>query len=245
MRFKPTLWPTLVTIPMLAVLVGLGLWQLDRLDWKAARITERQVAAAAASMALPSAAQMPTDDLLYRPVRVTGRYIHGDEMYLLNRVRDSRPGVHVVTPLIRSDNGTVLLVDRGWAPFDWPDAGPHLEASEPVEVTVTGIVRPAPPPGWLVPDNRPLENQWYFIDLAAMARTAGVPSLTDYYLFATEEIPVGATPNAGDDGPAWPVANEWRVDLPNNHLSYAITWFALAGVLLLIYLAYHIGRSEE
>lgn len=237
MRFKPTLWPTLTTLPMLAVLVGLGQWQLDRLDWKAARIDERTARAADSPITLPDAGQIPADALLYRPVRVSGQYIHDREMYLLNRVRDGKPGVHVITPLIRADNGAVLLVDRGWAPFGWPETAARNEPSEPVVVTVTGIVRPASPPGWLVPDNRPSENQWYFVDLAAMARSAGVQPFTNYYVFATAESPAGA--------PVYPVANQWRVDLPNDHLSYAITWFALAGVLFLVYFAYHIRRGGE
>lgn len=237
MRFKLTLWPTLTTLPMLAVLVGLGQWQLDRLDWKAARIDERKARAADLPITLPDAGQIPAADLLYRPVTVTGQYIHDREMYLLNRVLDGKPGVHVITPLIRADNGSVLLVDRGWAPFGWPETNSRPQISEPLVVTVTGIVRPPPPPGWLVPNNRPSENQWYFVDLAAMARTASVPPFTDYYVFATAESPAGAAD--------YPIANQWRVDLPNNHLSYAITWFALAGVLLLVYLGYHIRRSNE
>lgn len=241
----PTLWPTLITMPMLAVLVGLGLWQLDRLAWKTTLIDERRVGAAAPPIALPDGGQMPAGDLLFCRARMTGQYLHGGEMYLLNRVRDGKPGVHVVMPLVQSDNGAVLLADRGWTPFDWPDTGSRSQVSEPAAVTVTGIVRPAEPRGWLVPDNRPTENQWYFIDLAAMARSAGVPPFTDHYLFATEEAPASVSPAADGGGRAWPVANEWRVDLPNDHLSYAITWFELAGVLLLVYLAYHIRRSEQ
>lgn len=242
MRFKPTFWPTLITIPMLTVLVGLGGWQLDRLEWKTARIDERKAHAASPPVTLPYDSNAADDDIFYRPARVTGHYIHDAEMYLLNRVRDGRPGVHVITPLIRRDNGAVLLVDRGWAPFDWPEIRANRAVAGTVEVTVTGIIRPENPRGWLTPDNRPRENQWYFIDLVAMAAKAGAQSTAGYYLFATAEAT--ATPDAEVGGPDWPVANEWKIDLPNDHLSYAITWFALAVVLLLVYFAYHTRRNE-
>lgn len=249
MRFRPTLWPTLVTVPMFAVLIGLGFWQLERLDWKTAHIEERRVRAAGTPIALPRDGRIAVDDFLYRPARVTGHYLNTADMYLRNQVRDGRPGVHIVTPLVREDDGSVVMVDRGWAPYDWPDTGSRAIAAEPIAVTVTGIIRPAEPPRWLVPDNRPTENQWYFVDPAAMAAHAGLESdalpVTGYYLFATEEAPVVLSPETAEDRPAWPVANVWRVDLPNNHLGYAITWFALALALLAIYLIYHTQREHR
>lgn len=246
MFFRPTFWPTAITLPALAALVGLGVWQLERLQWKAALIEERQLRASGPVIALPQDTRVLLPDLLYRPVTVTGRYDHSAEMHLLNRVRDGRPGIDLITPLIRSDRGGIVLVNRGWAPPDWV-----RETAADGEITVTGIVRAPGAPGWLVPDNRPAQNQWYYMDLAAMAEAAGMPPFTDYYIYATAEASAVADAEAQVTGPRtardphYPVAHEWRVEIPNNHLSYAITWFMLAGALAVIYVGYHLSLRRQ
>ena len=68
-RFRPTLWPTLVTIPMLMVLIALGVWQLERLDWKEALIHERQSRSQAPAILLPDNLGDP-EALAFQNVRV-------------------------------------------------------------------------------------------------------------------------------------------------------------------------------
>jgi len=176
--------------------------------------------------------------LVFRKVTITGRYMHEAEMHLLNRVRDGMPGINLITPLVRADGGGTLMVNRGWAPMDWPGTPTGGYGGESVTIEVTGVVRIPESPGWLTPDNEPEKNAWYYIDLAGMAAAAGVFPFTDYYIFATGEksLSDAATPWLAPD------PNEWRIDLPNNHLTYAITWFSLAGVLLVIYAVYHTRR---
>ena len=223
---------------MLAVLVALGAWQLHRMEWKAALIEEVRIRGAATAIALPVDDRIPAADLVHRPVRITGRFMHEAEMHLLNRVRDGKPGIDLVTPFVRSDGGPTLLVNRGWAPIDWAGTTDVDEVPEQQDIEVSGIVRAPAAPGWLTPANRPDENEWYYVDLSAMAGSVGVLPFVDYYIYATGESPAV---------PAHPVANVWQVDLPNNHLSYAITWFSLAVALLVIYFVYHarLASGEE
>ncbi len=263
-KFRPTLWPTLITVPALAVLVTLGGWQLHRMQWKAALIDELQIRGGAPAIPLPVDSRIPTSDLLHRPVKVTGRFIYDAERHLLNRVRDGTPGINLMTPLVRSDGGPTLMVDRGWAPMNWPAGADRNGGAAAQEVEVTGIVRTPEPAGWLTPANRPDKNDWYYVDLSAMAGSVGVLPFVDYYVYATGEAPVVHEPANGEtaaaaDGdaaagkaetrqaPAFPIPNTWRVELPNNHLSYAITWFALAVALLAVYLVYHarLGSGED
>ncbi len=257
MTFRPTLWPTLITLPALAVLLALGGWQLQRMQWKAELIEELQIRGRAPAIKLPLDSRIDTSDLLYRPVRVTGHFVHDAERRLLNRVRDGRPGINLVTPFVRADGGPTLMVDRGWVPLDWP-ADRSADAEAP-QIEVTGIVRVPEPPGWLTPANRPNKNEWYYIDLSAMAGSVGVLPFVDYYIFATGEAPAAPVPADGDTAagtsevareaaaappaaPEFPIPNTWQIELPNNHLSYAITWFALAVALLAVYVVYHIRR---
>ncbi len=231
MTFRPTLWPTLISLPAIALLLGLGFWQIERMYWKSELIGELQTRSGGPAIALPLDDRISIDDLMYRKVTVSGRFMNAAEMHLLNRVRGGVPGIHLITPLVRADGGGTILVDRGWVPLDWQGSPVDAEAV----VTVTGIVRVPEPPGmlvrWLTPENQPRDNEWFSIDLAAMAGNAGVLPFTDYYVLATGEAPPPAAP--------YPAANVWAVDLPNDHLSYAITWFSLAAALLAIYLIYH------
>lgn len=242
MTFRPTLWPSLIALPMLAVLVGLGIWQLERLQWKESLIRELTLRGSGPAIPLPVDDSIPVADLMYRPVTVSGQYMHEAEMHLLNRVRNGLPGMDLVTPLRRSDGGPIILVDRGWVPLDWSGTPVAVTA----ETTVTGIVRTPPEPGLFVPDNQPAKNDWYYLDTVAMASSAGVLPFPDYYIYATAEAPAETAPDAAGGpprpGPDYPLPNEWQVNLPNNHLSYAITWFTLAAVLTAIYVIYHTGR---
>lgn len=254
MTLRPTFWPTVITLPALAILVALGGWQLQRMQWKAALIEELQIRGQAPAITLPLDSRIATEDLVYRPVKVTGRFIYEAERHLLNRVRDGKPGFNLVTPFVRADGGPTLMVDRGWVPMDWPDRSDRGDAAEPPAVEVTGIVRTPQPPGWLTPANRPDKNEWYYIDLSAMAGSVGVLPFVDYYIYATAEKPLPedpATPGAeaaegapaADTAAEYPIPNVWRITLPNNHLSYAITWFALAAALLAVYVIYHLRRE--
>jgi surfeit locus 1 family protein len=78
------------------------------------------------------------------------------------------------------------------------------------------------------PENEPHNNTWFYIDPLSMSAAAGLSPVQGYYLLAANKSPGGV-----------PVGHQWRVDLPNNHLHYAITWFALAFGLLVIYIVYH------
>jgi len=226
---------------MLLALIMLGYWQIQRLYAKSELIQEMQIRGGAPAIALPSDVRIPVEDLAFRNVKVTGQYMYEIEMHLLNQVRDGIPGINVFTPLVRADGGGILLVNRGWAPMDWPGAPIEEEGNGPVGVEVTGVVRMPGPPGWLTPANEPGKNAWYFIDLAEMAAAGGILPLTDYYLFATGENHLGDAPTSR----LAPDPNQWGADRPNNHLTYAITWFALAGVLLSIYVIYHTGRRRN
>ena len=117
--FRPTFWPTLLTVSMLAVLVGLGTWQLQRLEWKTQLIAERDAGLAAAALSLPA------DDgqlaaLEFRKVTARGRFLHDRELYVGSRTNHGKAGYHVLTPL-QVEDGTVLLVNRGWVPLDRHD----------------------------------------------------------------------------------------------------------------------------
>jgi surfeit locus 1 family protein len=232
MPFRPTFWPTVFTVPALLVLLGLGTWQLDRLQWKTALIDEIQSRIAAAPAPLAEVLAEAGDDLTYvqyRRVSLTGEFRHDAEMYLAARSMNGNPGYHVVTPFQVTGDGSVL-VDRGWVPLErkLPDARAEGQVAGPV--TIDGVIRvPRPAKSWLQPDNEPANNMWFWVDLPSMAAHAGAGDAAPVYVEA------GPTENPG----GFPIGGQTRVNLPNDHLQYGLTWYALAVILAVIYVIYH------
>lgn len=222
-RFRLRLWPTLITAPALAVLLGLGTWQVERLHWK-----EGLNATLAARLAAPAVAPeaLPVDpaDAEFRRVRLDGRFRHDRELYLGPRTLRGEVGVHVVTPFERTSGGTVL-VDRGFVPAARKDPATRAEGQVAGVVTVDGVVRLPGRRGLFTPDDEPRANQWFVVDPPAMAAAAGIGAVAPWYADA------GPAPNPG----GLPVGGQTVVMLPNNHLQYAVTWYGLAAALVVIY----------
>lgn len=111
------------------------------------------------------------EDFEYRKVKVTGTFRHDQEILLGPRTRgDGQPGYFLITPLERIDNGSKILVRRGWVPRDKKDQSTRLEGLTEGEVTVEGLLRTGEQKASsFVPENNPDKNEWYSLDLEAMA----------------------------------------------------------------------------
>ncbi len=250
-RFRPRFWPSLTTALALAVLVAMGNWQLERLEWKRGLSAEMTQRMASPAIALPPP---PVDAaaLRYRPIRLVGRFHHDRELYLEARSHKGRAGLHLVTPF-ELDDGRVVLVDRGWVPPERRRPETRAEGQIGGQVRLTGTIRTG---GWngyefLRPENDPAGNAWVWMDLPRMAERVAMEdaglggaglggaglggTVSGYYLVA------GAAPNPG----GLPIGRAPGVDLPNNHLGYALTWYALALVLLVIYLLHQSQPEPE
>jgi surfeit locus 1 family protein len=226
--FRPTLWPTLFTVPALCVLVALGTWQMQRLTWKQDLIDKLQTRSVAPAVAPPtSGADLAPFE--FQRVRVAGAFRHDRELYLVGRALNGEPGLHILTPFVPQDGTTAILVDRGWVPFEGRSPALRPGGQIPGTVTVDGIVRLEKPKGYFVPDNDPVKNSWYFVDVTAMSEAAGLALRPGYYIVSdAASLPDG-----------FPKGGQWRLDLRNDHLQYAITWYGLAFALLVIYIVYH------
>jgi surfeit locus 1 family protein len=233
MRTKGLLGFTALALAALAVLIGLGVWQLERLQWKEGLIAEIEARSTGAPITIAEAlaiARQGRDPDYYR-VRVEGRFHHDKERYLFAQsLADGTPGWHVITPL-ETTGGDMVLVDRGFVPDVLKEASSRASGLVEGVVTVTGIVRSPEIQGSFVPDNEREANRWFWRDLGAMARSMfpeGTVEMAPFFLDAEKsDVPGG-----------WPEGGQTRLELPNNHLQYAITWFLLALCLLVIYAVY-------
>jgi surfeit locus 1 family protein len=231
---RPLLWPTVMTVPAVLASLALGTWQVQRLHWKTALIAERQAQRAAPALAgLPEPFEPEKHE--FRKARLSGVFLHDKELYLAARSRNGNAGYHVITPFVRAGGLDQLLVNRGWVPLDRKSPDARRAGQVAGTVAVEGYLRRPAPPGWFTPDNRPAENFWFSVDVAAMARVAGIGKAFGYILEADD------TPNPG----LFPIGGVTRFDIPNDHLQYAITWYSMAVIGLVIYLLYHRRRARD
>ncbi len=236
-RFK--LIPTLITLPALVTLIALGVWQLQRLEWKQDLIDKLQSRSTAVPEVLPKG-DLALEDWEFLRVTMMGEFLHEDEMHLLNRSLNGNPGLHVITPFRRSDveGGPVVLVNRGWVPFELKDPATRPDGLVEGEVAIEGIIRFQRPITGLqrvfLPQNEPGKNVWYAIDHDEMSAQIG-SDIANYYIVDGNDAVPGL----------YPVGKQWTLDIRNDHLNYALTWFFLAIALAVIFWIYHRPKKAE
>lgn len=189
-----------------AVLIGLGIWQVKRLAWKEDLIARLEARLEAAPVALPERPDPEEDDFLR--VRVAGA-IDGRELHVLTSLQPYGPGFRVIAPLTEA-TGRVVLADLGYLPEAMKDAG--ARPAGPVEV-VGALYWPDETDAF-TPEPDRSANIWFARDLRPMAEALGAEPL----------LIVAESHGRGD----WPKPLRLGVNLANDHLQYAITWFALA-----------------
>ncbi|HKY94388.1 MAG TPA: SURF1 family protein [Kiloniellales bacterium] len=234
--FRPRLWPTLVALPAFLVLLGLGFWQLDRLAEKEALIATLQARWSEPAVPLPASFDS-LDDWEYRRVLLKGRFLHEKELLFPGKTYKGTVGNWIATPFVL-DDGRSVIVHRGWVPDKYLPRATRREGLPEGEVTVEGILRRGGWSGWdsLRPENAPAQNYWLWFDLPAMAEATGLANAqTEVYVMQLGDEQTGLLP----------IGLELDVDLPNDHLQYAITWLALAIALAVIYLVFHLRQGES
>ena len=228
--FRLNFWMTVCAIPALMLLVGLGVWQLQRLEWKEAIIAERAERRDTAPIALAEVADENWKDLEHRRVTLRGRFLHDREMLVWNKVRHGQTGFDLITPL-RLENGGTVLVQRGWVPRAWPTG--VVDRRRPGgDVALAGVLRDGGKATPWVPDNNPAKDEWFFADVVAMSKAANITDAKPYF--------VRITPDAAEKG--YPKGPHGSYKIQNKHLEYAVTWFGLAVTLVIVYVAYHLRR---
>ncbi len=231
--FRPRLWPTLISLPMIVVMLGLGSWQLQRMAWKEGLIDRLESRMMAPAIPAPGAGA-DIEEFEFRRVTATGEWLHQFEMPLIGRPEKGTVGYHVVTPL-RTAEGRVLLVNRGWIPDDRKDAARRPESQPTGTVTVEGIVRRAGLRNSFTPDNEPGRGMWFYVDVPQMAAFAKAEGVPNYYI---DEL-------RREAGPQLPIGADPMIGLRNEHLQYAITWFAMAFGLIVVYVMWHRRTERE
>ncbi len=231
--------PTVFAIVGIAILVGLGVWQLDRKVWKENLIADLNTRLAQKPGDLPPREQW--SDLKqqrdeFNRVGFPAAFLPGQRALVYTAGSSLRPdvkgpGYWVFAPA-RLAGGSLVIIDRGFVPLDRKEAAATTPAGS---VDIVGVLRWPEARGMFTPADDVKGNVWYVRDIAAMAAAHHWANVAPFYVEMEGPMPSGGLPKPG----------KLSVNLPDNHLQYAITWFGLAFGLFCIYVLFVARRIRR
>ncbi len=232
--FKPLFVPTLFLIIVFPILIFLGTWQINRLIWKEDLIKFYQNQSSSDYLQL-SKKKILSEDIEFRKVKLKGYFLNKKEIYISGKTYEGNIGFHVITPF-KIKNNEIILVNRGWVSENYRDPNKRRFSLIYNKTEINGIIRYPQKKGYFVPDNEPKKGFWFTInpkEINKFLRLKNEVVVNQFYIDALKDegkikLPIGANINP---------------NLRNQHLSYAITWYSLALVLIVIYILFH--RSEN
>ena len=224
-----------------AVLIALGTWQMQRKAWKKGLIATLTERLEAPPTALPPPSKWSSLDQAnneYRRVKFSATFDHGEESFIYAaasafRPDVSGPGYWVFTPA-RLTGGSYVMINRGFVPEAGKDAAARLDGQIPGPVEMVGVMRWPDTRHWFSPADDPAHNLWFTRDPLAIASAKGVRPVAPFYVEQESPVPPGGLPLPG----------KLVVKLRNEHLQYAVTWYGLALVLVVIFIVWAFGSGR-
>ncbi len=218
---------TITVAVCMAIMIGLGVWQIQRLHWK-----EGVLAHVAALKNAPAAAAGPTlakaADLDFRRVELDCPGLATAPFVELFGVREGEAGARLISACaVQAGPYRTVLVDRGFV-VGTVAARPPVDAANTAPLHVIGVLRSPEHGNWASPANDPARRKFYIRDAAVMAKVLGAPAPAPVFLL---------TETATNPGFPALVPAPLPEDIPNNHLQYVLTWFGLAAALAGVYAA--------
>ena len=234
--------PAIVIVAALGVLIALGTWQLERKAWK-----EDLIATLASRLSAPPA-HLPARERWQRldaakdeftRVEFPATFVPGEEAFVYSsgsglRPDVKEPGYWVFSPA-RLSGGSLVVVNRGFVPEGRQDAKTRPDGEPDGVVDIVGVMRWPEPRGTFTPDDEPARSLWFARDPAAMAKAKSWGTIAPFYIDQEAPAVPGGLPRVGP----------LKANLPNNHLQYAITWYGLAAVLVIVSLLLVRSRWRE
>jgi surfeit locus 1 family protein len=226
--------PGIAVLIVVVGLVGLGKWQLDRKIWKEDLIVtlEQRLAAAPSELPPPTRwADLTAASDEFRRVRFTAEFVSDFEALIFTsgstfRPDVSGPGYWVFAPA-RLPGGTIV-VDRGFLSEGQQDKVGHSRGS----LEMVGVMRWPELPGWFTPQAEPSHNLWFVRDPQSIAQAKGWGEVAPFYIELESPLPPNGLPLPG----------RLKLNLPDDHLQYALTWFGLAAVVAISFAFWLRGR---
>jgi surfeit locus 1 family protein len=231
-----------LTAAGIAILIGLGIWQLDRKVWKENLIATLDERLARAPADLPPRedwTRLTPDRDEYTRVKFPAEFMPGEEALVYTAGSAFRPDVQgpgywVFAPA-RLAGGSIVVVDRGFVPYDRKDPAARAQGAPLGSIDIVGVMRWPEARGMFTPNDEPQNNVWYLRDPKAIAAAKKWDAPAPFYIEQESPVPPGGLPKAG----------KLVVSLPDDHLQYALTWFGLALGLAGVYVTWLVGRLRR
>jgi len=237
LQLRAGLWPTLAMLALLPVMIGLGMWQLDRAGQKLRLQAEYDLRQQQPAMRLMSVLENP-ETLRFRRVIARGRYEPEHEILIDNRVHQGQAGYHVLTPLRLEDGAVRVLVNRGWVPLGQDRAVlPRIETPRGT-VEVHGLATVPQTKGFHLGGAKPpgagWQPVWQYLDLDVFRENVTFP---------VQPIVILLDPDNTNGG----FVRQWaRLDAGiATHQGYAFQWFMLAATLAGIYILLNTRKTDH
>ena len=225
--FKPSVWLTIFALPSFLILIILGSWQVQRLSWKSDLISNYNNNFQQAPITVKELFKDRKNNK-YRRTVIYGEYDHANEIQIIGKTYEGNAGFHIITPFIL-ENNEIIYINRGWVPKKYSDKKTRKFSLLEDKVRVVGLVRLPQKKGYFVPENEPENGFWFTIIPEELNRHLNIIGEKEFYI---DELNV-------DEKLKLPMPANGKVQVPNNHLQYAITWYSLALGLLIVYFAWH------
>ena len=199
----------------LTVLISLGTWQLERLRWKTEIISSMNEKIMLPLIEINTSVINNIKNYNYRRIKLNGYFLYDNQITIYSKILDGKVGRHLIIPF-KTKFGNILI-NRGFVPEDYIlDKDTEKEFKN---VLITGRVKFQQKINYFTPKNNLLGNEWYYINLDEISTYFNI-SLNDFYLIEENNL-----------NDKYPVGSQFIINIPNDHLQYAITWFSLAIVL--------------
>ena len=237
LRLCAGFWPTVATAALLPLLIGLGLWQLDRAGQKLRLQAEYDRRAQEPAVRLMSVLETP-EALQFHRVVARGRYEPEYQILLDNRVHQGQVGYHVLTPLRLEGGAARVLVNRGWVALGRDRAHLPVIETPPGTVEISGFATVPQTGGFRLGGARPAgagwQPVWQYLDLDEYSRELSFPLQPVVMLLDPGEQPGGQV-------------RHWaRLDAGiTTHQGYAFQWFSLAVALAAIYILVNTRKTDH
>jgi surfeit locus 1 family protein len=218
---------TIAVVVSMAIMIALGVWQIQRMHWKAGVLAH--VAALKSAPPVPAGPVLAANsDVDFRRVVIDCPGLAAAPYVELYGVREGEAGSRLISACaVEAGLYRSVLVDRGFVQ-DTISARPAVKAGDTTPLRVVGVLRAPEKGNWFSPPNDPARRHFYIRDAAEMARVLGAPAPAPVFLLAETAT-----------NPEWPalVPAPLPEDIPNNHMQYVLTWFGLAAALAGVYAA--------
>ena len=244
MRLRLYLIPTLICLPVFTFLLSLGNWQMERLTWKKSLIEVIEARLAAPLQNIPESGEwknLSSDDYVYQPVFLKGVFDHQAEQFWFVHHEKFGPGYQVITPFVIGGE-RIVMVNRGYIPASQQAPVTRQDGQISGEVRLEGLMVWPGERNIFEPPNEPDNNLWFVKDINAMAKNAGYEDnswLIAPFFVDSLETPENVYPVQA------PIGGQTRVNLPNRHLEYVVTWYGLALALVIVYVQWLIKQTNR